>query len=49
MNLIGEKVKKISTVTNYPIDVQVAVPPGIYFVNVTTKEGGYNKKIVVAK
>ena len=48
-NMVGETIKEVKTVTNYPNDLQIDVPPGVYFLSAVTKEGRYNKKIIVTK
>jgi len=48
-NLMGEKVKEITTVTNKPEEVAIDALSGIYFVEVATTNGVCNKEVVVNK
>ncbi len=46
-NVIGETIKKFTTVTNKDNMVQIDNAPGIYMVSVTTANGNYVAKVVV--
>jgi Secretion system C-terminal sorting domain/Bacterial Ig-like domain (group 2)/NHL repeat len=45
-NILGHKIKRLTTYTNKNTELQIAVP-GIYFVNVSTNNGNWSKKVVV--
>lgn len=46
-NIIGEKVKEISTVTNRITPLKLKTAAGIYFINATTAGNSYAAKVVV--
>jgi hypothetical protein len=46
-NMLGEKVKELTTMTNTDKEIQTDVTPGIYFISASTSMGTLNKKIVV--
>jgi hypothetical protein len=48
-NLMGEKVKELTTATNKMMAIQLDSPPGMYFCNVTTKEGNYIARVLVIR
>jgi hypothetical protein len=48
-NIMGATIKEMTTNTNATIEIQLDVPAGVYFLNAVTKEGEYNKKIIVEK
>ncbi len=48
-NVVGAKVKELTTNTNEVTDVSLNDADGIYFVNITTAHGRYSGKIVVSK
>lgn len=46
-NILGEKVKEFTTTTNQQTQVQLAAPPGMYFITATTATQTTTSKIVV--
>ena len=48
-NIVGEKIRTISTSTNKTVDIQLDVPPGIYVLSVATPQGRYVVKVMVEK
>ncbi len=46
-NVTGQRVKEITASTNQDIELQLAAPPGMYFVNLTTAKGRWNEKVMV--
>ena len=45
--MLGEKVKQLTATTNTDTQIQLNVPPGIYFISAVTKEGSVNEKIEI--
>jgi hypothetical protein len=48
-NIIGEKIKEFTGSTNMPITMQLDVPDGVYFLNVSTLHGIWTKKVIVTR
>lgn len=48
-NMVGEKIKEMTTTTNTPLNIQLDAPAGVYFLSVNTSEGRYNTKVIVVK
>jgi len=48
-NLMGEKLKEITADTNSPVQISLHVPPGVYFLDVTSDGGVYKTKLVVGQ
>ena len=48
-NIVGEKVKELTAITNTPSAIDLSAPAGIYFINVATAHKQFNQKIIVAK
>ena len=46
-NIVGQKIKEITTTTNKKEQVQLTAPPGMYFINAVTRHGMYSGKVVV--
>ncbi len=46
-NILGEKVKQLTTTTNTDIQIQLNTPPGVYFILATTKKETITSKIVI--
>jgi len=46
-NIVGEKVKALTTITNKKNDVLLEQPAGIYLITATTATGKYNEKITI--
>jgi trimeric autotransporter adhesin len=47
INIIGEKVKEINGITNKPIEVQLNVPAGAYFITAIVNDEKYTGKVVI--
>ena len=46
-NMLGQQVKEFTTTTNTDIQIQLASPPGIYFISARTQQGAQSSKIVI--
>jgi len=46
-NMVGQRVQAFTTATNKETDVMLHVPPGMYFINVSTERGKWMEKVVV--
>ena len=46
-NILGQKIKEITTTTNKKEQVQLTAPPGMYFINAVTEHGMFSGKVVV--
>jgi hypothetical protein len=46
-NIVGQKIKELSAVTNKDVELQLNAPAGMYFVSVITSNGRWSKKVVV--
>ena len=46
-NIIGQKIKEITTTTNKEIEIKLNAPPGMYFLNAITEQGRQSAKVVV--
>jgi len=47
-NLVGEKIKDVTAISNTPVDVQLNAASGVYFISANTAHGNWSTKIVVA-
>ena len=45
-NVLGQKVKELTTTTNTATELQIA-QPGIYFINARTESGHWVERVVV--
>ena len=48
-NLVGEKVKEFTTITNALSTIDLSAPAGIYFINLTAAHNHFKKKFVLTK
>ncbi len=48
-NLLGEKVKEFTTMTNKLTDIKLNAAPGVYLLSASTAHGKYVVKVVVEK
>ena len=46
-NIVGEKVREVSGVTNRTMEIKLNDAAGVYFINVSTTEGNYVAKVAV--
>ena len=46
-NILGEKIKEITTTTNTETEIRLNVPAGLYMVSVSTAHGNYVSKVTV--
>jgi uncharacterized protein YjdB len=46
-NMVGQKVKELTTTTNNNIPVQIDAAPGVYFISAITSQGRQSAKVVV--
>ena len=46
-NLLGEKIKEITTFTNTSVNIETGLPAGVYFITATTGSGNYNTRFIV--
>jgi len=47
VNVVGEQVKQLSTVTNHKTDILLNVPAGVYMLTATTPHGKWSARIAV--
>jgi len=47
VNVFGETVKKLNTITNSPVSIFLNQAPGIYFLSAATAHGKWNKQIAL--
>ena len=48
-NMLGEKVKEVTSSTNKPSDIKLDASPGIYFLNAITPQGKWLEKITIIR
>jgi hypothetical protein len=46
-NVLGEKIKTYSSVTNVPLNIEASLPAGVYFLTATSVSGNYNARFIV--
>ena len=46
-NIVGEKLKEFTILTNNSIGLKLEYPPGIYFLSVAASTGRYVAKVIV--
>ena len=46
-NMLGEKVKEVTTTTNTETQIQLDSPPGVYFISAVTMQGKQSGKVMV--
>ena len=46
-NMLGEKVKELTIVTNKATEIQLQDVAGVYFISASTAAGNYEGKVVV--
>ena len=46
-NVLGEKIKEVTAVTNTATELHIDAPPGMYFISATTSRGSQSTKVVV--
>lgn len=46
-NILGQKITGYTGMTNQPADISLKVPPGIYFVTLSTQHGNWNTKALI--
>ena len=46
-NIVGQKIKEVTTATNKDVEVEMRVPKGMYFVSAGTASGVLSSKVVV--
>ena len=46
-NMLGQQIKELTTITNTDTKIQLASPPGIYFISAHTQQGAQSSKVVI--
>jgi hypothetical protein len=48
-NIVGEKIKELTTLTNKATEIKLNDAAGVYFINASTANGTYVAKVVFGK
>jgi len=46
-NIVGQKIRELTTTTNKDVEVQMSVPKGMYFITAITVQGSRSEKVVL--